>query len=91
MHTYQGTKHYDPRPKSADAEDKSVVWTSKSVEWALDMIKMGQDLGRSPFYEGKIDRRKGDIVFHMTDMEHGEWVKCASDILYFIEKYCLYT
>ena len=88
--TSSQSRHYDPRPKDEQkAADKAVVWSTVSVNWALEMVKMGQDLDRSPFYEGKIDRRKGDLVFQMSDMEHDEWVKCASDILYFIEKYCM--
>ena len=83
-------RHYDPRPVDEQkAADKAVIWSTVSVNWALEMVKMGQDLDRSPFYEGKIDRRRGDIVFQMSDFEEAEWVRCASDILYFIEKYCM--
>ena len=80
-------RHYDPRPQDEEQDVDSVVWTTKSVNYALEMIKMGQSLERSPFWMGKIDRRRGDLVFHLTDNELAEWQKCAADILYFIEKY----
>lgn len=81
-------KHYNPKPDDKKKEKTSVIWTTKGVDVALDMVMLGQDLDRSPFFEGKIDRKKADLVFHMTKWEEDEWIKCASDILYFIEKYC---
>lgn len=80
-------QHYDPRPQDEEKEVDSVIWTTKSVNYALEMIKLGQSLDRSPFWMGKIDRRRGDLVFHLTDFELEEWKRCAVDILYFIEKY----
>lgn len=82
-------KHYDPRPKNVEkAADKAVIWTTQSVDWALEMVKMGQDLDRSPFWEGKIDIKRGELVYQLSDAERAEWIRCASDILYFIETYC---
>ena len=42
-----------------------------------------------PFYEGKQFLRKGNIVFEYTDEEIQELAKCASDIVYFAEKYAV--
>jgi len=85
-------KHYDPRVHTADSSgdtsQQGIVWTSQSVEWSLEAMKMGQQLKRSPFYEGNPDLRKGELVFQYTDWEYEEVLKCAKNILYFIETYC---
>ena len=31
---------------------------------------------------------KGDLVFQRTDKEKAEWKRCATDIIYFVNKYC---
>lgn len=81
---------YDPRPVQTEEEKaaSSIIWTSQSVEWALDMIKLGQTPKHSPFFEKNIFLRKGDIVFHYTEKERLEILKCKRNIIYFIEKYC---
>lgn len=83
-------KHYDPRlnSKGEETEKQSIIWTTKSVNHALDMVMLGQDLDRSPFYEGKIDRKRADLVFHFSDYEVEEFTRCSVDILYFIDNYC---
>lgn len=84
--------HYDPRISEEKLESKggAVVWTTQSVEWARESIEIGAPLkGKSPFFENKfIDIRKGDIVFHYSDKEAAELVRCSQDIVYFIETYC---
>jgi hypothetical protein len=83
------TSFYDPRKMKDDGKERvSIIWTSESVDWALEMYKNGQKPGHSPFFEGNIDLRKGDIVFQYTDEEINEIVKCKRNIVYFIEKYC---
>lgn len=80
---------YDPRKtKDDDKERVAIIWTSESVDFALDMYKNGQKPGYSPFFEGNIDLRRGDIVFQYTDEEIQEIIKCKRNIIYFIEKYC---
>lgn len=90
--TKQTYKHYDPRMSSEKLEERggAIVWTSQSVEWAKEAIMLGQKLsGTSPFHENKhVDIRKGNIVFQYSDYEIKEIVRCARDIVYFIEKYC---
>lgn len=83
-------KTFDPRvydDTKDTTEIESVVWSSKSVEWALDAIKLGQKIKRSPFYEKNIDLRQGNLVFQYSDYEIQELIKCAGNVMYFIEKY----
>lgn len=85
----QAYQFYDPRQmKDEDKERASIIWTSQSVDWALEMYRNGQKPGHSPFYEGKIELRKGDLVFQYTDEETDEVRRCRRNIVYFIEKYC---
>ena len=42
-----------------------------------------------PFYEGKNFLRKGNIVFEYTDEEITELARCATDIVYFAERYAV--
>lgn len=80
---------YDPRiPVDEESGKKPIVWCSKSVELAREAIFTGQQLYRSPFYEGDPTRRKGNLVFRYTDDEINEIVKCSEDIYYFIHTYC---
>lgn len=85
----QQSYFYDPRPQTEEALEKkqSVIWTTESVGWALDMYRNGQKPAHSPFFEGNIDLRKGDIVFQYTDDEIKEIIKCKRNIIYFIENY----
>lgn len=82
--------HYDPRHQyesDEEANEKAIVWSSQSVEWALESMKNGRSLKRSPFFEGDPRRRRGDIVFRYTDEELIEIAKCMADITYFANTY----
>ena len=77
---------YDPRVKygsSDQAEEKSIVWCTQNVEWALESVNRGMSLKRSPFHEGNPELRKGDIVFSYSEEELLELAKCQKSILYF--------
>lgn len=83
-------QHYDPRKIYDTKEEKdssTVVWTTKSVEYSLDALQKGQKVSRSPFFEGDPRKRKGNLVFRMSDWELSEYTKCAADIRYFIKHY----
>jgi len=45
------------------------------------------DLGESPYYEGKFGWRKGNQLFDYSDLEKDEIKKCKRDILYFADRY----
>lgn len=64
------------------------IWNTKRINEQVERIEMGLAADYSPFYEGRIDSRAADIVFEYTDEELKEMAKCASDVVYFGEKYC---
>ena len=64
------------------------VWTTKKIKEEVDRIDKGLVADYSPFFDGKTNQRAADIVFEYTDEEIGEIAKCASDVVYFGNKYC---
>lgn len=67
---------------------KGRVWSSKSISEEIEKINLGVPADMSPFLEGKIEFKAADIVFEYTADEVAEIAKCASDVVYFGEKYC---
>ena len=67
---------------------KRMIWSSQAIELALKGLEQGRKLVSNPFYENNTKLLKGDLVFERTPEEIEEWKKCATDILYFAEKYC---
>lgn len=67
---------------------KRMIWSSKSLDLAIDGLKAGRKLVANPFYENNMKLLKGDLVFDRTPDEIAEWLKCKNDIIYFVEKYC---
>ena len=67
---------------------KRMIWSTKSLDLALNGLIAGRKLVANPFYEKNTSLLKGDLVFDRTQDEIQEWLKCKNDILYFAEKYC---
>lgn len=66
---------------------KRMVWTTDSINLAIKGLQDGRKLVANPFYEKNTRLLKGDLVFDRTDEEVEEWKLCASDIIYFANKY----
>lgn len=73
---------------TSGVQAKRAIWSSKSLDLALEGIKQGRKLVANPFYENNTKLLKGDLVFDRTIDEIQEWFKCKNDIIYFVEKYC---
>jgi len=67
---------------------KRVVWSTEALNLALKGLEDGRKLVANPFYENQTKLLKGDLVFQRTEEEINEWKKCATDIIYFVNKYC---
>ena len=67
------------------------IWTTERVE---KLLREAEDLGLdykeidNPFHENEPELRKGNILFQYTEDELEEMKKCASDVVYFANKYC---
>ena len=67
---------------------RRMVWSSEALRLAIKGLEDGRKLVANPFYENQIKLLKGDLVFQRTEEEKEEWKKCATDIIYFVNKYC---
>ena len=67
---------------------KRMIWSTESLSLAIKGLEDGRKLVANPFYENQIKLLKGDLVFQRTEEEKKEWKKCATDIIYFVNKYC---
>jgi hypothetical protein len=71
-------------------KERQMVFTTKLVEEATDKINDGIILKRyqNPWLKSEIGLRRAGVSFRMTDDEQQEYVRCALDVHYFVEKYC---
>lgn len=83
------TSAFNPIKMDKDGvQAKRVVWSSEALELALKGLEDGRKLVANPFYENQTKLLKGDLVFQRTEEEIKEWKRCATDIIYFVNKYC---
>lgn len=89
MSDYVGDNRWIPKEEGAVESDR-IVWSTKQINDLLLALDQGyRPKVKMPFYEGKQYLRKGNIVFEYTDEEIIELARCASDIVYFAEKYAV--
>ena len=67
---------------------KRVIWSTESLDMAIQGLTQGRRLLANPFYENDIRLLKGDLNYQRTEEEIQEWLKCKDDIIYFAEHYC---
>lgn len=73
-------------------EDK--VGSFWSTERVNKLLRDAEDLGvdykdvENPFHENDPELRSGNVLFEYTELELEEIKKCASDVVYFADKYC---
>ena len=89
MSDYVGDNRWIPKEES-DVESSRIVWSTRQINDLLLALDQGyRPKVKMPFYEGKQFLRKGNIVFEYTDEEIAELARCATDIVYFAEKYAV--
>ena len=76
-------------PKNNIQENKkNKVWNSARAAECNRLIEDGLDTpGGTPFYEGEPTWKAADIVYDYTPEEMKEIAKCATDVVYFANKY----
>ena len=74
----------------AEIKEKQMVFTTKLVDEATDKINDGIVIKRyqNPWLKGEVGLRRSGVTFRMTPDEQQEYVRCALDVHYFVEKYC---
>jgi hypothetical protein len=86
------TWDYDPvKQLKGGVEASKVVWSTKSLNAAVDALKKGLPLKANPFCGTNTMLLKPDIVYRRTEEEVEDYIKCMQDPLYFAEKCFLMT
>jgi hypothetical protein len=69
---------------------KNKIWNADRVAECVRLIEQGREVpGGTPFHEGDISYRAENIVYEYSDMELREVAKCAADVVYFANTYCM--
>lgn len=76
------------KEETGDARAKRVIWSTTSLDQAVNALGVGKKLKANPFYENEVKLLKADLVYERTEDEIKEWQKCRNDIIYFADKYC---
>ena len=86
------TWDYDPvkQPKGG-VEASKVIWSTKSLNAAVDALKKGLPLKANPFCGTNTMLLKPDLVYRRTEEEVEDYIKCMNDPIYFAEKCFLMT
>lgn len=73
-----------------EEQEKQMVFTTKLVDQATDKINDGIVIKRyqNPWLKSEVGLRRSGVTFKMTLDEQQEYVRCALDVHYFVEKYC---
>jgi len=80
---------FDPVKTEVDGvRARRAIWTTQSIEMAINGLNEGKRLIANPFYENNVKILKADLTFKRTEEEIEEWKRCQKDIIYFVEKYC---
>lgn len=70
--------------------ERQMIFTTKLVEEATDKINDGIVIKRyqNPWMKSEVGVRRAGVAFKMSQDEQQEYIKCAIDVHYFVEKYC---
>jgi len=70
---------------------QQVIWSTKSLNIAVDAIKKGLPLKVNPFIGNNTKLLKPELVFNRTEEEVEDYVKCMNDVIYFASKCFIMT
>ncbi len=81
------TYEFDPvKEQKGNEQAQSVVWSTNSINAAVDAIGKGLPLKINPFIGTNTKLLKPELVFRRTEDEIEDYVRCMQDICYFAEK-----
>lgn len=74
----------------SETKERQMIFTTKIVDDATDKINDGIVLKRfqNPWLKGEVGLRRAGASFKMSKEEQEEYIKCALNVDYFVEKYC---
>jgi hypothetical protein len=83
---------YDPIKVPKDGKEaERVIWSTKSINIAVDAISKGLPLKANPFIGKNTKLLKPDLVYKRTPEELEDYMKCMQDPVYFASKCYLMT
>lgn len=86
------TYEYNPVKETVGGKEaEKVIWSTKSLNIAVDAIKKGLPLKSNPFLGKNTNLLKPNLVFKHTKEEIDDYIKCKYDIIYFASKCYLMT
>lgn len=71
-------------------KERQMIFTTELVDDATEKINDGIVIKRyqNPWLKSEVGLRRAGVAFKMTAEEQQEYVRCALDVHYFVEKYC---
>lgn len=84
------TNDFMPSNMSTAGDEQVVdktIWSTAAVEKLITAMDEGYKVKSTPFHEGNLAYRRGNVVFEYTDAEMEHIRRCATDILYFAEHF----
>lgn len=85
-------EEFDPiKYESGGKETEAIVWTSSSLEKAVDALKKGLPLKANPFIGKNTMLLRPNLVFARTEEEIEDYIHCMEDPIYFASKCYLMT
>lgn len=83
---------YDPVKQNKDGKEaEKVIWSTNSLNAAVDAIKKGLPLKANPFIGKNTKLLKPNLVYRRTREEIEDYIHCKQDPVYFAEKCFLMT
>ena len=87
MAKYNEDWEFDPVKDLKGVEQaQQVIWSTKSLNIAVDAIKKGLPLKVNPFIGTNTKLLKPELVFKRTQEEIDDYIKCMQDVTYFASK-----
>ena len=83
---------YDPIKVPKDGKEaERVIWSTNSLNTAVDAMKKGLPLKANPFIGKNTKLLKPNLVYKRTREEVEDYIRCKQDPVYFAEKCFLMT
>lgn len=83
---------FDPVKREIQGKEaEKIIWTTKSLEKAVEALNEGLPLKANPFVGKVTQLLKPDLVYRRTTEEIEDYIKCKQDPVYFAEKCFLMT
>ena len=90
--TKQEEQEFNPiKEIKGDKKNERVIWSTKSLNAAVDALKKGLPLKANPFIGKNTKLLKADLVYKRTEEEIDDYIKCKLDPVYFASKCFLMT